>query len=340
MEFIQKYYDTKDYNMAFFLSTVLKNKLSNNSNFNDLYSKIESRVSSDILPDKKIRVLLLCNWCSSKELCDIWNKMSKGNYSWNNIKIVWEEPCDYYCVINQPPSNIRIDTEKTIFFKMEPHMNKNSHLWNKDWMNIPSNDFKFFGDHDVHFNNNEWHLSKTYTELKNQEIIKEEQLSTILTTNLSDKYNDPGHIKRVDFIKFLESKNDIQVDVFGGNRFMWNNYKGSLPYHQKDQSILPYKYSFNVENFEIKNYYTEKLIDGILGETLVFYHGCPNIKDLIDERAYVWLELSNFEKDYEIIKKAIKEDLWSQRINFIREAKQKILDELQFFPRIEKIINL
>ena len=340
MEFIQKYYDTKDYNMAFFLSTVLKNKLSNNSNFNDLYSKIESRVSSDILPDKKIRVLLLCNWCSSKELCDIWNKMSKGNYSWNNIKIVWEEPCDYYCVINQPPSNIRIDTEKTIFFKMEPHMNKNSHLWNKDWMNIPSNDFKFFGDHDVHFNNNEWHLSKTYTELKNQEIIKEEQLSTILTTILSDKYNDPGHIKRVDFVKFLESKNDIQVDVFGGNRFMWNNYKGSLPYHQKDQSILPYKYSFNVENFEIKNYYTEKLIDGILGETLVFYHGCPNIKDLIDERAYVWLELSNFEKDYEIIKKAIKEDLWSQRINFIREAKQKILDELQFFPRIEKIINL
>ena len=340
MEFIQKYYDTKDYNMAFFLSTVLKNKLSNNSNFNDLYSKIESRVSSDILPDKKIRVLLLCNWCSSKELCDIWNKMSKGNYSWNNIKIVWEEPCDYYCVINQPPSNIRIDTEKTIFFKMEPHMNKNSHLWNKDWMNIPSNDFKFFGDHDVHFNNNEWHLSKTYMELKNQEIIKEEQLSTILTTILSDKYNDPGHIKRVDFVKFLESKNDIQVDVFGGNRFMWNNYKGSLPYHQKDQSILPYKYSFNVENFEIKNYYTEKLIDGILGETLVFYHGCPNIKDLIDERAYVWLELSNFEKDYEIIKKAIKEDLWSQRINFIREAKQKILDELQFFPRIEKIINL
>jgi hypothetical protein len=340
MEFIQKYYDTKDYNMAFFLSTVLKNTLSNNSKFNDLYSKIESRISSDILPDKKIRVLLLCNWCSSHELCDIWNKMSKGNYSWNNIKIVWEEPCDYYCVINQPPSNIRIDTEKTIFFKMEPHMNKNSHLWNKDWMNIPSNDFKFFGDHDVHFNNNEWHLSKTYTELKNQEIIKEEQLSTILTTILSDKYNDPGHIKRVDFVKFLESKNDIQVDVFGGNRFMWNNYKGSLPYHQKDQSILPYKYSFNVENFEIKNYYTEKLIDGILGETLVFYHGCPNIKDLIDERAYVWLELSNFEKDYETIKKAIKEDLWSQRINFIREAKQKILDELQFFPRIEKIINL
>ena len=339
MEFIKKYYDSKDYNIAFFLATILKNTLNTSSDFNNLYSKIEGYVNPDIIPDNKIRVFLLCNWCSSKDLCDIWNKMSKGNYCWNNIKIVWEEPCDYYCVINQPPSNLEINTEKTIFFKMEPHMHKNTHIWNKEWMNLSSDNFKFYGDHDFHFNNNEWHLSKTYTQLKNEEIFKNEKLSNIVSTILSDKYNDPGHIKRVDFVKFLETKDDIQVDVFGGNRFMWNNYKGSLPYHQKDESILPYKYSFNVENFEIKNYYTEKLIDGILGETLVFYHGCPNIKELIDERAYVWLELSNFEKDYEIIKKAVKEDLWSQRIKYIRQAKQKILDELQFFPRIEKIIN-
>ena len=93
-----------------------------------------------------------------------------------------------------------------------------------------------------------------------------------------------------------------------------------------------------MENFSIKNYYTEKLIDGILSETLVFYSGCPNVKDYIDERAFVYLELIDFEKDYETVKKAIREDLWSQRIGYIRDAKQKILNELQFFPRLEKII--
>jgi len=339
MELLKKHYDNNEINTAFLLSKILKDKLNNNSEYNKLTFEIISKLDKNIFKQKYIKVLLACSWCSSKELCDTWNKMSKGNYNWNNIQIVSEEPCDYYCIINQPPSNLKIILENTIVFNMEPHMDKKSHLWNEEWMNIDKNKFKWYGSHDKHYNNNEWHISKTYTELKNEEIIKDENLSTILSTVLSDKYKDPGHIKRVDFIKFLQLKNDIKVDVFGGNRFMWDNYKGSLPYHEKDNALLPYKYIFNVENFQINNYYTEKLIDGILSECLVFYHGCPNIKELIDEKAFVWLELSNFEEDYKLIKKAIEEDWWKERLSYIKQAKTKILDELQFFPRLEKIIN-
>jgi hypothetical protein len=339
MELLKKHYDNNEINTAFFLSKILKDKLKNNSEYNKLTFEIISKLDKNIFKQKYIKVLLACSWCSSKELCDTWNKMSKGNYIWNNIQIVSEEPCDYYCIINQPPSNLKIILENTIVFNMEPHMDKKSHLWNEEWMNIDKNKFKWYGSHDKHYNNNEWHISKTYNELKNEEIIKDENLSNILSTVLSDKYNDPGHIKRVDFIKFLQLKNDIKVDVFGGNRFMWDNYKGSLPYHEKDNALLPYKYIFNVENFQINNYYTEKLIDGILSECLVFYHGCPNIKELIDEKAFIWLELSNFEEDYKLIKKAIEEDWWKERLSYIKQAKTKILDELQFFPRLEKIIN-
>ena len=131
----------------------------------------------------------------------------------------------------------------------------------------------------------------------------------------------------------------MHVDVFGGNRFLWNNYKGSLPYHKKDDALFPYKYTFNCENHSNKNYCTEKLYDGILAECLVFYNGCFNAKDLIDERAFVYLELSNFEKDYELIKKAINDNWWQHRLPYIKAMKKKILNELQFFPRIEKIIN-
>jgi hypothetical protein len=48
--------------------------------------------------------------------------------------------------------------------------------------------------------------------------------------------------------------------------------------------------------------------------------------------------MNNFEKSYQIIKKAIKEDWWSQRIDIIRKEKQKILNELAFFPTLHKII--
>ena len=295
-------------------------------------------IAKNTLP--KIRILLACNWSDSKSICDLWNKMSKNNdYSWDKIQIVWEEPCDYYCIINKPfDSNLKYIPEKTIIFRVEPNMETNNFLWGDLWCKPNEKDFKFVGYHEKYFNNNEWHLSKNYSQLSCDKIIKNDDLSFTLSTILSNKYTDPGHIKRIDFMKFLENKGCLDLHIYGQNKFLWKNYKGTLPQHQKDDSLFPYKYSFNVENFSIKNYYTEKLIDGILAETLVFYSGCYNIKDYIDERAFVYLELNNFENDYEIIKSAIMNDLWSERIEYIREAKKKILNELQFFPRLEKIV--
>ena len=284
----------------------------------------------------RLRIMLLCNWTNSKSLCDTWNKMSKGNYTWNKLQIVWDDiDVDYYVVINCPPINFFPPTEKTILFRMEPHMDRSKYQWG-DWSNPKREMFLFAGFHDTHYNNNEWHISKTYQELKSSS--PEKTVLNILSTLVSDKYKDPGHVKRIDFLKFLQEKG-MTVHHFGGNKFGWKNYKGQLPLHQKDDALIPYKYTFNVENHSIPNYYTEKLIDGILSECLTFYSGCPNIKEHIDCRAYVYLELGNFEKDFQTIKRAIEEDWWSERITYIRRAKEKILEERQFFPRLEKIIR-
>jgi hypothetical protein len=350
LELITKYIDTKEYYIAYMLSKIYKTNYETNDDFNKLFLNIISNIDKQILLENEIRmlkscviekrVLLLGNWISSKDLCDIWNKMSKGNYTWDNIKIVWEQPYDYICIINKPMHNIPFDFKKAILFRMEPFMDKHPELWGEEWTTkINKDEFKFFGSHDKHYNNNEWHISKTYSELTNESINKDENLNDTLSTILSNKYYDPGHMTRIDFVKFLENKGDIKVNVYGNNTFNWKNYKGELPYHKKDDSLIPYKYTFNCENNSIPNYYTEKIIDGILSECLVFYSGCPNIKEYINENAYVYLDLVDFEKDYETIKKAIEEDLWSKRLPYIKEAKNKILNELQFFPRLKKIID-
>jgi len=300
---------------------------------------IEANVVDRIV-EGKIRILMLCNWCSSQQLCDTWNKMSKGDYTWDNIQIVWSEPCDYYCVINN--TNEPFVAEKTIYFRMEPNMQNHPHMWG-DWADVnklkEKYNFKYIGDHRTEYNNNEWHLSQTYNQLMTESISKDENLSLIVSSVLSDKYSDPGHIRRIDFMKFVEGKGDIKLDIYGGDKFLWKNYKGALPYHQKDKALFAYKYTFNCENFSIKNYYTEKIIDAILSECLIFYSGCYNAREFIDDKAFVYLELSNFEQDYQTIKRAIAEDWWSQRIGYIREAKKKILNELQFFPRLQKLLN-
>lgn len=289
-----------------------------------------------IVPSKPIRVKLVCNWTTSEHLAQLWNKMSQGNFRWNNIVLVWTDPVDYYVVINMPneTEGKGIDKKKTILFQMEPHMEQFPSIW-KEWSQPPVEDFFHVCRPDQReYNNGEWHLSLTYNQLVNSTFKKDKVLSTVL----SGKYSNPGQVLRVDFVKFLE-KVGIQIDVYGDNRWDYKDYKGSLPYHQKDQALLPYKYTFNCENHEIPFYYTEKLIDGILSECLTFYWGCPNIRELIDPRAYVQLSLGNFEQDAKTIETAIKEDWHSQRLPFIREAKKKILNELQFFPKLEEILK-
>ena len=188
------------------------------------------------------RILLYCSWTTSENLCDIWKKMSKDNdLSWDNIKIVSCEPADYYCIINRPPPNVKFDKKKTILFQMEPNMETDVRQWGNEWANPKTEDFLFVGSHNLYLNNFEWHLSKNYQELSSEIIEKNDSLSNILTTILSDKYSDKGHIKRVDFVKFLEKKG-INIDVYGGNKFLWKYYKGQLPYHEKNNALLPYKY--------------------------------------------------------------------------------------------------
>lgn len=283
------------------------------------------------------RVQLLCNWDTTENITKLWNKMSEdGNGKWGLIQLVTESP-DYWVIINRPLGNDYFDPTKTIVFQMEPNMSSNSNLW-QEWANPDEHDFLKVFNHQNGYNNIEWHLSKNYAQLSSETIVKDNSLSDRVSTILSDKYFDEGHIKRIDFVKYIE--NDIPMDVFGRNTFVYKNFKESLPYHQKDAGLFPYKYTFAAENNSIPNYFTEKITDAILSECLCFYWGCPNISSYIDSRAYIQLDLNDFESSKAIIQEAIANDEWSKRKEYIIAEKKRILSQLQFFPRLEHTLRM
>jgi hypothetical protein len=305
---------------------VLLNNIRSDLNINDEnFSYNQTHIK------QKTTVKLLTNWISSGGLRELWNKMSQGDYNWNNIRIVTDDNPDYFVVLNAPPVGIKLDPTKTIVFQMEPLMEQNNN-WG-EWSVPDPTKFLKVCSHNKEYNNNVWRLNKTYNELKTEKIIKDSKLDGIISTVLSTKYSYSGQIKRIDFIRHLE-KEKLPIHVFGANKWGYVNYKGS-----DNNSMFPYKYAFNCEKSNVKNYYTDKLIDGILSECLVFYCGCYNIRDIIDDRAFVYLELSNFDDDCKKIRKAIQENLWEERIEIIRKEKFRILNSLQFFPRLERIIN-
>ena len=62
--------------------------------------------------------------------------------------------------------------------------------------------------------------------------------------------------------------NGIDADVIG---------RGYNSFEKKSDGLAPYRYSIVIENVRESSYFTEKLIDAFLTETVPIYWGAPNI---------------------------------------------------------------
>ena len=285
-----------------------------------------------------LRVKLIGNWCSPEQLCKEWSNMYQDR---NNIKLTWSDDdreIDYYVIINYPRPCDKYISEKTIVFQMEPWISDPAKNWGvKTWgewsQPDPNKFFKVF-THKNHLNNVQWQfvhdMSRVIDNLK-----KKNKVATVC----SYKNFDTGHLLRNEFIKSC-GDSDI-IDVWGQQNFHgFKNYCGMIEEDNKFNVYSNYKYCFSVENNMETNYATEKIWEPILCESLCFYWGCPNLEDYIDARAFVRLPLEDPAAALTIIQQAIAEDWWSQRIGVIKQMKEKILNELGFFPLLKSIINI
>lgn len=297
--------------------------------------------------DKIIKVKLISNYATSSFLQNEWNNMSKGNFKWNNILIVDDNYdinfIDYFVIINKPLyENIFYIPEKTIIFQMEPWSNEKAGVktWGK-WAEPDENIFLDVRSHKKYINNCQSQLNITYNELLTKEITKKyNRICCICSAN----YFDPGHIKRVDFIRFLEELNDsnVIIDIYGRDNYHnFKNYKGPLPNDSKD-IMMDYKYYFMAENNKEHNYITEKFWETVLAECFCFYWGADNLKDYICPESFISLELDSveeFNRSYILIKNSINDNIWDKKINLIKAEKQKVMNYYNFYPTIERIIT-
>jgi hypothetical protein len=277
-------------------------------------------------------IRLLCNWTTSADLTRTWSKLGEASH----VALTEDEDADYTVIVNKPPQGAHWDPANTIVLRMEPNEDE-AHHWN-DWYDDRKN-FMIFANHANYHNNCEWHLS-TDTEQIQKPVQKDIALSQCVAAIISDQMLDEGHVLRVRFVQHLQNDGSLYLHVYGRGNPGFQNHRGELPYHAKDAGVLPYRYAFNAENRARANYFSEKIVDLILGECLAFYWGCPNIEEFIDPRAYIKLDLHDFDGSMRIMKEAIANDEWSKRLPYIREAKKRILKYYAFIPRMENLIQM
>ena len=291
------------------------------------------KIEGDLYVKKRaVRIRMMCDWCSSEQLCREWSNMCLDGFRWNNIEITWDtKNIDYYVIINRT-NETGYDKSRTIVFQMEPWVYDEGKNWGVrtwgDW-SVPNGFMKVFSHRD-YLNNVQWHIPKI-------KVGEEKKVDKIISI-LSRKNFDEGHIKRIEFIRRLEESRFNGVDVYGAENF--HNYKNYVGTTADKSEMARYKYCFSCENNWEKNYATEKIWEPILCECLCFYWGCPNLEEYIDGGAFVRLDLDDFEGAMALVKLAIEEDWWGKRVDIIRREKKKILEEIGFFPRLKKELGV
>jgi GR25 family glycosyltransferase involved in LPS biosynthesis len=292
--------------------------------------------------ENKIRLKMLCNWCDSAQLCNEWSNMYMTAKGWKNIQMTSSSDpgeIDYYVIINSPPPNQHYVPEKTIVFQMEPWIADPAKNWGvKTWGEWatpdPTKFFKVF-THKTHLNNVQWQIDYPFSS-KPVLQIKQDKIAAIC----SQKNFDKGHLLRNNFIRFIETMTDEEIEIYGRENYHnFKSYKGVVPDDNKYNVYAFYKYVLAVENNSEPNYATEKIWEGILCESLCFYWGCPNLEEYLDPQAFVRLPLEDPIAALKIIQQAIAEDWWSQRIGVIKQMKEKILNELGFFPLVSSLFK-
>jgi hypothetical protein len=296
-----------------------------------------------------LRVRMLTNWCDSRTLCELFNRMTTDNrYAWQfrdahgtqrRIRMTWDDDDpDYWVIINspQPADEGSFDPARTVIFAMEPLMwtDVMRPRWGR-WAAPSPLSFLQVRDHQRYRNSSDWWLGLSYAELKAGPPPTKER---VLAACVSEKYFDPGHRKRVDFLHFLDGQG-LDLDIYGSGSHGFHAWRSRTPPHDKRACLLPYRYYFDAENNAVPNFYTEKIVDCLLAETLCFYWGCPNLDSFFDPRAFIRLDLTDFEADLQLIRDAIAADEWTARLPFIQAEKQRILDDYQFFPTLARTLD-
>ncbi|MFU1479237.1 glycosyltransferase family 10 domain-containing protein [Roseovarius sp. C7] len=126
----------------------------------------------------------------------------------------------------------------------------------------------------------------------------------------SSKRSQTGHRLRHEIVERTRSAGH-GIDVMGG---------GYAPFGEKSDGLAPYRYSVVIENVREKNYFTEKLVDALLCQTVPIYWGCPNISEFIDPKSMIICESAD-----EIMAaiEAMSEEDYAARLPAVKAVEQQ-----------------
>jgi hypothetical protein len=254
-----------------------------------------------------------------------------ANGSWDALEFNLEgNKCDILIVFNKPLTDINVTCRKggRWLVIQEPPYQKNEYFRDYfKYFDLVISGFKMDGEF-IHMNRPAllpWHIGMDYTELSKISVEKLTQKKDEVIWVTSTSNMNPGHEPRLNFLKAL-TESSLPFKAYG---------RGLIPISRKFDVIFPSKYGFAIENYSGEDYWTEKIGDVLLAWSMPFYYGCINMDKYFPKGSYLTIDINNPAKSIDMVKEAIKNNLWKENLEAIGEARDLVLNKYNFFPIVK-----
>lgn len=267
---------------------------------------------------------------------NFFEQTPNGDGYWSSFHFTEEkvETCDYLIVLQRPPYPIKVKCREGCAWLIvqEPPV---------DYFDFFKRSFRYFDRVYSYYNEDTekkngrihpvlpWHVLKSYKELVaiNRSDLAQKKSELVWIT--SNKKGFHGQTLRMKFRDYLD-QNNFMYHLFG---------RGFRIIDDKFDALFPFKYSLSIENYSTPHYWTEKLADSFLSWCLPFYWGAANLEDYFPSESFIRIDINHPERALQIIRDSIANNEWERRLSAIEIARNKVLNDYQFFPFISQLIE-
>lgn len=142
----------------------------------------------------------------------------------------------------------------------------------------------------------------------------------------SGKRDLEGHKLRHETVDHIRAT-ALDVDVMG---------RGYKPFENKEVGLAPYRYSVVIENVREADYFSEKLVDACLCDTVPIYWGAPNIADYYDLRGMI-ICTSADEINAALDSMSVAD--YQARLKWIKKNRQAAYEHARYTERAAELIR-
>lgn len=319
--------------------------------FNHYKTCYESEYFKNVVSGVKknyIRIRFFSDFCTSESCKQTYERMclyKKLDYygKTKKIYITTTETYTHVFLLNCPvPANIHVEKECVIGFAHEPPNNSCLNLYYNNFIEFAQKSIgKYFIGSVTGLPSPPFvgHHGFLYHEMPSNFSVMPNKKTKVMSIMVSHKSYTIGHKYRHALVSHI-LKHRLPIDIWGnGAKF----YKQRFPENNniygdfKSMSEMCENYTFTIaiENTSHEHYFTEKIVNPFLYDTIPLYWGCTKIEEYFPN--YSIKLTGNINMDMITINRVLKNPQY-----FLAKHKtniEEVLDKVNLIKNVERILN-